>query len=499
MPLQIGPDRERTRRLPRHCLALVGGILLTFSMLSAGAQSLPETAKRALFNGDWTAVLATLEKPDVKEPDVTSRMVAAHAYLATNRNNEALVVFLSVTEPEQLGQWRAWTGAAAKSESQSAIPHYLYGDALARAGELAAAEHEFSQALERNLKMGLALVGRGTVRALQGKYDPAYMDLHVATQVQPDLADAHASLGSLEVILQNAEGALAAFNEALRLDPTFALAYNGRGCARYGLGKPDEAATDFEMAMTLLPALLVGEANHGFLLALVARKVDERMRSAETPGTTLTTRSQAMVIDVPGIWTQGEDRPGKWAPVLLGTSTYERFNIRHEGIEALMAEPGQTIVIPRNATAEIRQRRLQPVFDAQRQGKDVYVKVDQDVGLGAYMTEGWRAEQRWAAGVTNVIAQNTRQSYPAMPIYLNTHSHGTDVVFEVDLTLLTGVIFASPRSGRFVPVGAPKQAGEVRGAHRRHGFAAWDRLRVSEDVGSQRHCHQLQVRRTQPA
>jgi tetratricopeptide (TPR) repeat protein len=257
------------------------------------AESLPEQAQQALLKGDWAGVLAVLEKSDIKDADVPCRMVAAHACLATNRNNHALILFLSVTAPDELGNWKAWTKPLAEKHPESPVSNYLHADALARAGDMFAAEEAFTRAIERNANLGPAWVGRGTVRALQGKKDEAYMDLLKATQVQPNLADAHASLGCLEVMLQNAEGALEAFNEALRIDPNFALAYNGRGCARYGLGKPDEAFLDFEMANTLCPALVMTEANQSFVLAMVARKVDEKMPRLQKPGTTLTTRSEA--------------------------------------------------------------------------------------------------------------------------------------------------------------------------------------------------------------
>jgi hypothetical protein len=51
------------------------------------------------------------------------------------------------------------------------------------------------------------------------------------------------------------EDGLQAFNSALHLDPTFALAYSGRGCIRFGDGEFEEAAADFRKAAELLPSL----------------------------------------------------------------------------------------------------------------------------------------------------------------------------------------------------------------------------------------------------
>lgn len=310
------------RAVASYSFALVAIAFLVLLSPSVWSQSLPAEAKKAILKGDWATVLSVLEKTDLKNPDTPCRMVAAHACLARNRGNDALILFFLTSDHEEMDDWKAWTKAFAEQQPESAIAHYLQADALARTGDLAAAEQRFSRAMELNPKLALAWVGRGAARALQGKDDPAYMDLLRATQVQPDLADTHASLGCLEVMLQNAEGALASFNEALRLDPTSALAYNGRGCARYGLGKPDEAFVDFEMAATLCQALVIAEANQSFVEALVVRMADERTQPTEKPATTLEIRTdkgdpQSRILrDIPR---KIRARPKKRATALSGS------------------------------------------------------------------------------------------------------------------------------------------------------------------------------------
>jgi Flp pilus assembly protein TadD len=48
---------------------------------------------------------------------------------------------------------------------------------------------------------------------------------------------------------------MADFNEALRLDPKHALAYNNRGTAWYAKGEVDKANADFNEAFRLDPTL----------------------------------------------------------------------------------------------------------------------------------------------------------------------------------------------------------------------------------------------------
>jgi tetratricopeptide (TPR) repeat protein len=418
---------------------------LVVAALTPATAAIPEPARAALLKGDWAQVIAVLEKSGPNEPDAVCRLVAAHACLATNRTNEALILFLA-SKDSDWASWKSWTAALSGENPCNAIASYLYGDALARSGDPRQAEDRFSAGLKLDPELGLALVARGTLKALAGRTDDAYVDLMRATQLQPGLADAHASLGCLEIILQNAEGAEDAFNEALKTDPSFALAYNGRGCARYGLGKPDEAALDFEMASTLCPALALTDANQEYVLAMVARKVDEKVPAVRRPGTTLETR-QTLVIDFPGIWSQGLGRPERWAPFLLNGEDYERFNIRHDGARGLVDEPGHTIVLPENASPEVKRQYLKPLFDAIGAGKQVYAKIDMNMGFLRYMFGG-EDEFRWAGDAANVLAGNARADRPGIWIVDNAHSAGTDVVAEyTNLKLVDAVSLQSSRLG----------------------------------------------------
>lgn len=266
-------------------------LLTTFVVaLPICADPLPRDGQQALLKGDWVTVLAVLEGAELQDGDAPCRMVAAHACLATNHNDEAMVLFLSAEERE-LAEWKEWTGGLMESNPGNAVSLYLHADALARSGDLAGAERCFTQAVHVTEESGLAWTALGGTRACLGRFDEAFLDLQHASAVDPSLAEAYASMGCLETLLCNAEGAYAAFNEALKINSQFALAYNGRGCARYGLGQPDEASLDFEMAQTLCPVLTVAEANRGFVLTMVAREVDKHTPPDGKPGTILDTES----------------------------------------------------------------------------------------------------------------------------------------------------------------------------------------------------------------
>jgi tetratricopeptide (TPR) repeat protein len=63
-------------------------------------------------------------------------------------------------------------------------------------------------------------------------------------------------------------GAIADYDQAIRLDPKYALAYNGRGAARRELGDNEGAITDYDQAIRLNPKDAVAYANREFVRKL---------------------------------------------------------------------------------------------------------------------------------------------------------------------------------------------------------------------------------------
>jgi tetratricopeptide (TPR) repeat protein len=411
------------------------------------ADSTSESVQRAVLRGDWTGAVSALDHEDLGTADANLRLLAAHAFLATNRNNEAFGLLVSVQSPQALKDWQAFTSHLVSAHTKAASAHYLYGDSLARSGRIDEAYEAFSRALDLDARCALAWVGRGLVGLMRGGDESrAYQDLTKATQVQPELAEAHASLGVYEILQGNAEGAKKAFDSALKLNPRFALAYNGRGCSEYGLGQPDDSSLDFEKARALLPSLVIADMNQSFVLAMVAKKVDQLVPPRARAGMAMTT----LVIDIPGIRTQGEKRPDAWAPVLIGSDKYERFNIRHENMSGLQPEPGQTIAVPTTSDAVTRQNLVRPILQAIQEGKNVYVKIDQDIGLLKYLSpvdHGGAKERRWAAIVADSISVPASDKHPALGIYANCHSEGTLACAELNMSRYAGVALESPRMG----------------------------------------------------
>lgn len=265
------------------------GLLLVFLCLSsvAGKACTIETeVEDAVLKGDWNQAMERLKSEDSNAQNPIARLIMGHACLATNRNNQSLLLFLSVEDKNDLDRWLTWSESLVRHHPQSPIAHYLLGDAKARMGNLDGAIEEFNQSLKRDEEFALALNSRGVIYTIMNKVDEAVIDLSSATQIRPDLADAWANLGSLYILQEAPQGALEVFDKAIGVNPEFALAYNGRGCAKFGQGDLDGAVADFDTASRLFPPLIIAEVNHGLTAARAAEIVT--IASIERkPGTTL--------------------------------------------------------------------------------------------------------------------------------------------------------------------------------------------------------------------
>jgi tetratricopeptide (TPR) repeat protein len=257
--------------------------------------------EQALLREDWPRVFETLQGDNTQAEDPVARLLMAHASLATNRNNAAMALFLSVKEPGDLTAWSTWTEALLRKQPQHPVALYLAADAKARIGHLQEAITGFSQAVQGQPYFALARNARGVAYVLNNQWDEAQVDFYLTTKLAPTFADAHANLGTLSVLRevspQQGDAALAAFEAALAINPDFALAYNGRGCLYFGSGDFERAAEDFRQAAERSPSLVVADINHGLAAAYAAQlltlaSIDVR------PGTTLESRMEQQHVSL---------------------------------------------------------------------------------------------------------------------------------------------------------------------------------------------------------
>jgi tetratricopeptide (TPR) repeat protein len=137
----------------------------------------------------------------------------------------------------------------------------------------------FEEAITHDPEYAIAWAALGGAYALKGSFlsisDLVRKGVEMerrALQIDPDLADAHMWLGSGLLTLGQVDGAIAAINEALRLEPDNGQAYQSLGRA-YWVGKGDFAAAipAFRKAIELNPEAGYSYLQLGLLLAWEGR------------------------------------------------------------------------------------------------------------------------------------------------------------------------------------------------------------------------------------
>ncbi|MGE3065801.1 MAG: tetratricopeptide repeat protein [Hyphomicrobiaceae bacterium] len=96
---------------------------------------------------------------------------------------------------------------------------------------------------------GLALQRRGGARAALGRIEQAISDFREMASSGFKVHEAQVSIGSLEFRRQRLNAAEAAYREALKVNPSYALAHVGLGHTLIALNKPAEAVGHFDRAL----------------------------------------------------------------------------------------------------------------------------------------------------------------------------------------------------------------------------------------------------------
>ena len=101
----------------------------------------------------------------------------------------------------------------------------------------------------------------------QGDYQGAIADYDQALKVGPQDAEAYYGRGAARLELGDYHGAIADYSQALRINPQDADAYYNRGVASYSLGRDQAAIEDWNQAVRINPNLAEAYGDRGFLRA----------------------------------------------------------------------------------------------------------------------------------------------------------------------------------------------------------------------------------------
>ncbi len=135
------------------------------------------------------------------------------------------------------------------------------GALLARRRDLARAEDDFSEAIQRLPGLAAAWLGRARVRTLQGRLERALVDLHRAVALAPHDPDARVERGYVLHSLGRSVLALDDLERAVELAPELPEARLYRSLALDAVGDPVRALADLERFVELAPSHPLAEAS----------------------------------------------------------------------------------------------------------------------------------------------------------------------------------------------------------------------------------------------
>jgi tetratricopeptide (TPR) repeat protein len=111
----------------------------------------------------------------------------------------------------------------------------------------------------------VALNNRGPERAARGDADGALADYDLAVRLNPAHVEAYTNRGAARHAKGDLDGALADFNQALRLNPRDTNAYVNRGDVRHAQGDLDGALADYAAALRINPEHYKAYNNRGLV------------------------------------------------------------------------------------------------------------------------------------------------------------------------------------------------------------------------------------------
>lgn len=208
--------------------------MIFFFWVSCYNKSTPKNKiESAILDQDWQKIYDECKIDDslFKKPETAALM--GHAAIMLNKNNQSflLLKFIDIDSTKRTN-WLKWAGDFQSRFPKQAISYYLLGDAYMRNLQKDKALEQLNKALEIDPKFSLALNARGTIYSISNDKNNATNDYNNACLTNPNVAEFFSSRATMFYLGKAPEMAYQDFDKALRINPAFALASNGKACAK---------------------------------------------------------------------------------------------------------------------------------------------------------------------------------------------------------------------------------------------------------------------------
>ena len=131
--------------------------------------------------------------------------------------------------------------------------------------------HKAVREIQQFLKTKEEWRDEGNVHYDNKRYEEALAAYEQAIHLDPNYAVAYNNKGTVLDALEGCEEALAAYEQAIHLDPNYVDAYSNKGDALNGLKRYEEALVALEQAIHLDPNYVDAYSNKGFALSELKR------------------------------------------------------------------------------------------------------------------------------------------------------------------------------------------------------------------------------------
>jgi tetratricopeptide (TPR) repeat protein len=175
-----------------------------------------------------------------------------------------------------IGYYNQWvTGAAnVTSSSQAATDE----DYLVQAKQLIGKkgqEQEHIRLSNQALSLRPSANGyayRGYTKGVLNDYQGAISDFNQALAINPRDADVYNNRGSIKLATGDKQGAIADYNQALAINPRYVESYNNRGWVKAELGDYQGSIADFNQALAINPRHADSYNNRGIVKSILGDK-----------------------------------------------------------------------------------------------------------------------------------------------------------------------------------------------------------------------------------